>query len=697
MSFNLLIKEIAQKTINDTKMLKREYGIVQDSNDYNMTVMITSLPSRPTVTIKNGGRYIAESGDRVWVYHWGEIEDGYIGMNATNSKLYGVGKFVNTLKNSEIFNDYTNNEISCAYDYLPVSEGFNSINGFNNKILINSSQIYTRSNFLSGANNKVCTGTSGNLIHNRILGNNHIINENNTNNPNLGVKIESNIIGGCETRIVANRIINNVIIGTINKHPINNDSYPETEFFSPRSCLQRIDVGVLKNNLIFGSSKLSDTNALREILTEKYDNEDSPWLLADDEKNKLVLLNSRGNFTNNTIIGNNRIKNFDQFVGNVVVGSGNLIQGSWYNKTPSQTNSMSFKMGLSNSIILGGSDGENVIGGVGIDDVAVGQGGQNYLSIIGNVQNCIMIGYDNIMNLEGRNMASNQFNRRSTQGPIVIGTGHQVNLSEAYNSEYKNLKKFIIGNYADVSNVHEDVHFFIGNSDYGDTLNSNSITRGNAVCIDLDGNMHIKGSLLSYGEDYAEYEEWQDGNIENEDRRGLFVTLIDDKIKLANKNDEIWGIVSANPSVIGGGDNYEWKGKYLKDIFGTVLFEELKVPITISEKRLLKEAYTDATGIEHDAQFEYVEIETDELKVIKKPILNPDFDDKLEYIPRKKRPEHALIAYLGKLIVVDDGTCQVNKYCTCADGGIATHSDTETKVRVLKRLDKNHILVRYKS
>jgi hypothetical protein len=45
---------------------------------------------------------------------------------------------------------------------------------------------------------------------------------------------------------------------------------------------------------------------------------------------------------------------------------------------------------------------------------------------------------------------------------------------------------------------------------------------------------------------------------------------------------------------------------------------------------------------------------------------------------------------LGKLVVIDDGTCEVNGYCK-PKNGTATKSDTG--YRVLARLDETHIKV----
>lgn len=102
------------------------------------------------------------------------------------------------------------------------------------------------------------------------------------------------------------------------------------------------------------------------------------------------------------------------------------------------------------------------------------------------------------------------------------------------------------------------------------------------------------------------------------------------------------------------GDNYadDWKGKYKRDVFG--------------------EKIRDENG---------------------SWALNPDYDPEQDtsYIPRDQRKEWAAVGMMGKLVVCDDGTCQVNGYCFPSKDGVATASDTG--FRVMKRLDENHIRI----
>ena len=46
---------------------------------------------------------------------------------------------------------------------------------------------------------------------------------------------------------------------------------------------------------------------------------------------------------------------------------------------------------------------------------------------------------------------------------------------------------------------------------------------------------------------------------------------------------------------------------------------------------------------------------------------------------------------LGKLVAVDDGSCQVNGWAAVEEGGKARSSTARTKYRVMSRLDDTHV------
>lgn len=229
----------------------------------------------------------------------------------------------------------------------------------------------------------------------------------------------------------------------------------------------------------------------------------------------------------------------------------------------------------------------------------------------------------------------------------------------------------VVGKYniLDSANSNGVYAFIVGNG-------SDESNPSNAFGVKWDGTVHCQGNISAPNvADYAEYFEWYDQNINNEERLGLFVTFDENdnsKIRIANSEDDyILGIVSSTPFVLGNGDFDIWNNKYLKDEYGRILFE---------------------TREEEDAEGNIINKEV--------PILNPDYDDSLKYISRKDRPEWSPIGMLGVIITQDDGTCIPGKYCKVTDDGIATLQETYNKnenyYRVTERINEHLIKVVFK-
>lgn len=222
--------------------------------------------------------------------------------------------------------------------------------------------------------------------------------------------------------------------------------------------------------------------------------------------------------------------------------------------------------------------------------------------------------------------------------------------------------------------------FVIGNGTDSATSNAFRVTYSGAV--------YGKSTYHSTGADYAEYFEWEDGNPNTEDRRGLFVTWGNNGlVKLANEGDEILGVVSVTPSVVGNAYEDDWQGMYQTDIFGQPLshivhhdaeYVDIEMPDVDDEGNELE-----TTHIEHQLLHEAYDAE--------EYILNPEYDSEQEYIPRSDRKEWTVVGLMGQLIVIDDGSCTVNGYCTVSKNGVGTAS--ETGFRVLSRLDDTHIKI----
>lgn len=217
----------------------------------------------------------------------------------------------------------------------------------------------------------------------------------------------------------------------------------------------------------------------------------------------------------------------------------------------------------------------------------------------------------------------------------------------------------------DYIGAHAGTAFVIGNGT--DTAASN------AFRVNYNGVPYAKGALTTTGADYAEYFEWLDGNPEAEDRRGYFVTLDGNKIRIAEPDDYILGIVSGQPSVIGNGDE-DWMGRYVFDEFGAFVYEEFEYE---------EEVYDE---------------ETEKMKTVIKTATrykeNPGYDPSKGYVQREDRPEWSAVGMLGVLSVRDDGTCVSGGYCKAADGGMATTSERGIDTyRVLERVNENIVKI----
>lgn len=172
----------------------------------------------------------------------------------------------------------------------------------------------------------------------------------------------------------------------------------------------------------------------------------------------------------------------------------------------------------------------------------------------------------------------------------------------------------------------------------------------NCFTVDDLGYVKAKGTYSTMGADYAEFFEWADGNPDSEDRRGMLVALDGDKLIPAH-SDDIIGIVSAAPSVVGNAYELHWRGKYATDVYGNII--------------------TTPGG---------------------EPLISPEFDPARKYIPRSQRREWAAVGLVGRLVIRDNGSCKPGDYVS-ARRGIGAASLHETRVRVLRRINSTHVAV----
>lgn len=154
------------------------------------------------------------------------------------------------------------------------------------------------------------------------------------------------------------------------------------------------------------------------------------------------------------------------------------------------------------------------------------------------------------------------------------------------------------------------------------------------------------GSWHSDGWDYAEY--FENAAI-GELPSGVLVTRVGRKIQLAELGDRILGVVSAHPSIVGGGAGLNWSGKFEKDEFGKTI-------------RVMGD------------------------NGIMVPKVAPDYDPSHKYVPRHDRPEEwTCVGLIGQLHVRIDATVTSDTlFIAPGTAGVGTHSDAETRCELME-------------
>jgi hypothetical protein len=184
-----------------------------------------------------------------------------------------------------------------------------------------------------------------------------------------------------------------------------------------------------------------------------------------------------------------------------------------------------------------------------------------------------------------------------------------------------------------------------------------------------DGEAYADGSWNGGGADYAEYFEWADGNPSSEDRRGMSVVLVNEKIRVATAADptsSIIGVVSAMPAVVGDTAWNHWSEQFLRDDFGayqweeytlteweeTISYEEIDAngnPFTKTKKEIQSyETDRIPSDVTPPADAQIVSVD-DKGNTLMRRVLNPDYDPTRTYVPREERPEWDAVGMVGKL------------------------------------------------
>jgi hypothetical protein len=182
------------------------------------------------------------------------------------------------------------------------------------------------------------------------------------------------------------------------------------------------------------------------------------------------------------------------------------------------------------------------------------------------------------------------------------------------------------------------------------------VTATNAFRVGGSGIVYGNGAFQTSGADYAEMFEWYDGNINNENRIGYSVKLIQNKIIPATENsEEIIGIISINPSVLGDSAWNHWHDQYLKDDFENIIYEDdilyqwYEANPNEFEQTSLKKPLPDVLKSWQKGMPEIEIPESASTTIISVPKLNPNFNPNDIYTPREYRPEWDAVGMMGKL------------------------------------------------
>jgi len=171
--------------------------------------------------------------------------------------------------------------------------------------------------------------------------------------------------------------------------------------------------------------------------------------------------------------------------------------------------------------------------------------------------------------------------------------------------------------------------------------------------LDVGGNAFFDGSLAQNNYDYAEYFEWEDGNPNNEDRRGYSVFLnANGKIEKATSEtstSDIIGAISGTAAIIGDAAVYDWQGRYEIDEWGTRRKEQV-TQVSWTDIDGTKHSYAD----ENDVPSDVVVPDDASRRIHHRYIESSTYDSSQAYVPRDQRREWGIVGLLGKVRVRND-------------------------------------------
>jgi hypothetical protein len=262
-------------------------------------------------------------------------------------------------------------------------------------------------------------------------------------------------------------------------------------------------------------------------------------------------------------------------------------------------------------------------------------------------------------------------------------------------------------------------HVHGGDNEADSPATSNNIFRINGNGVNGNaGDVTASGAFSGGGADYAESFEWNDGNSNEEDRAGYFVSLVNgDKIEISGAAPI--GIVSPLPAVLGDAQYLKYKNVFETDDFGRTIRDPYQVTTYVeqeeqeetedqeAQERIEYKVYKDSEGNlftevpnptnKSGTQFTGElpsNVTWDETIQVKR--VHPDFDPEKEYKNRHERPEWDAVGLIGKLVVYDDGNANAGDKVVPKADGTAEKSTDGSGYHVLKRVNTDKVQVLFK-
>lgn len=156
----------------------------------------------------------------------------------------------------------------------------------------------------------------------------------------------------------------------------------------------------------------------------------------------------------------------------------------------------------------------------------------------------------------------------------------------------------------------------------------------------LSGNLTLAGKLTQNSADIAELYESQSGEAIP---LGTIVTLDEGKIRRAQPDEPILGVISGTAALVANDKSYHHKDRYLVDDYGVLVTEHKQV------------SYTDDDGNVH---YEWRDI----------PVENPNYNPSLPYVSRSERSEWNAVGLLGQIYTNVDKNVIANDFINSRAG-----------------------------